>query len=233
MNGKKARLLAAGLLLALAIAPAAYLSGGYDASPDALSAMEGSRHLGHVQVFEPEEICGGLIFYPGGLVDHRAYAPLMQALSARGVLCLLTEMPLDLAVLDIRAADGLQALYPQVDRWLIGGHSLGGAMAADYAADHTEEYDGVVLLGAYSTADLSRTDLSVLCVYGTQDGVLNREEYAQCQRYYPQAFSEIVIEGGCHAYFGDYGEQKGDGEPAISREEQIEITADAIASMLE
>jgi len=226
------RLLAVCVALALVLGIGACFSRGYEASPDALSAMEAGAHNGHAQVFMPEEIRGGLIFYPGGLVDHRAYAPLMCLLRDRGILCLLVEMPLDLAVLDMKAADGLQELYPQVDRWLIGGHSLGGAMAASYVADHAQAYEGLVLLGAYSTADLSRTELNVLSVYGTQDGVLNREKYEECRRHYPQSFAEVVIDGGCHAYFGDYGEQKGDGLPAISREEQIRLTADAIAAML-
>ncbi len=230
---KGTKWLLAVLLLALVIGAGAYLRGGYDASPDALAAMTSSTHNGHAQVFEPEKIRGGLIFYPGGLVDHRAYAPLMQALSKRGVLCLLTEMPLDLAVLDMKAADGLQALYPDVNRWLIGGHSLGGAMAASYVAKHADAYDGLVLLGAYSTADLSQTNLDVLSVYGTQDGVLNRKKYENCLKHYPESFTEVVIDGGCHAYFGGYGEQKRDGVAKISREEQIAITADAIAAMLE
>ena len=186
-----------------------------------------------MQVFEPQQIRGGLIFYPGGLVDHRAYAPLMRLLSDRGILCLLIEMPLDLAVLNMHAADGLAAQYPEVEHWLIGGHSLGGAMAASYLEAHTDEYDGLVLLGAYSTADLSRTDLKVLSVYGTQDGVLNREKYDECLKHYPQCFEEVLIEGGCHACFGDYGMQKGDGIPSISREEQLCMTADAIARMFQ
>ena len=233
MMSRRKWLWAACLLLAAVIGTMTYLSGGYEASPDALAAMEGSVHNGHAQVFEPEEIRGGLIFYPGGLVDHAAYAPLMQALAERGVRCLLTEMPLDLAVLDMNAADGLQELYPKVDRWLIGGHSLGGAMAAGYAAKHADAYEGLVLLGAYSTADLSGTNLSVLSVHGSQDGVLNREKYVECLKHYPDNFKEMVIDGGNHAYFGDYGEQKGDGKAAITREEQIAITADAIAAMLE
>lgn len=221
------------VLLACFFAAGAYLSGGYDASPQAVEAMAHGRNSGHAQVFMPEEIRGGFIFYPGGLVDHRAYAPLMQALCERGVLCLLTEMPLDLAVLDMKAADGLQELHPETDRWLIGGHSLGGAMAASYVKEHADEYEGLVLLGAYSTADLSRTGLSVLSVYGSEDGVLNRDKYARSLKHYPQSFNEIVIDGGCHAYFGNYGAQKGDGVPAISAEEQIQITADAISAMFD
>ena len=205
MSRKTKRLLAAGVLLLVLVSPIVYVSGGYEASSDALAAMEGSAQKGHAQAFVPEKIRGGMIFYPGGLVDERAYAPLMQALADRDILCLLVQMPLNLAVLDMNAADGLQALYPDVERWLIGGHSLGGAMAASYAAGHENEYDGLVLLGAYSTADLSGTELQVLSVYGSEDGVLNHEKYAQCLKHYPTDFTEVVVDGGCHAYFGDYG----------------------------
>ena len=233
MSRKTKRLLALGVLLLVLVSPIVYVSGGYEASSDALAAMEGSAQKGHAQAFVPEKIRGGMIFYPGGLVDERAYAPLMQALADRDILCLLVQMPLNLAVLDMNAADGLQALYPDVERWLIGGHSLGGAMAASYAAGHENEYDGLVLLGAYSTADLSGTELQVLSVYGSEDGVLNHEKYAQCLKYYPADFTEVVVNGGCHAYFGDYGMQKGDGIPSISRAEQIAVAADAIAALLE
>ena len=231
MKQGKRRLLAACVLLVMVIG--AYLSIGYDASPEAIDAMAAGSHDGYAQVFMPQEVRGGLIFYPGGLVDHRAYAPLMRLLCDRGILCLLMEMPMDLAVLNVRAADGHQARYPQVERWLIGGHSLGGAMAASYVSDHADEYDALVLLGAYSTADLSRTDLRVLSIYGTQDGVLNREKYESCRGHYPPRFEEIVVDGGCHAYFGDYGTQKGDGTPSISREAQMTVAADAIAAMME
>ena len=233
MNVKRHTLAAAGILLVLLIAAGIYLTGGYGAKDDAIAAMQsGVSCAGHTAFVPQEDIVGGLIFYPGGLVDHRAYAPLMQALKERGVLSLLCEMPLDLAVLDMNAADGMQALYPDVNRWMIGGHSLGGAMAASYLAEHANEYEGLVLLGAYSTADLSRTNISVLSVYGTQDGVLNRQKYEECLANYPQDFTEVVIDGGCHAYFGDYGAQKGDGQPSVSLQEQLEITADAIAAML-
>lgn len=226
-------LIAVCVLLVCCCAAGVFLSGGYGASPAALEAIALGRDSGHAQVFMPEEVRCGLIFYPGGLVDHRAYAPLMQALCERGVLCLLLDMPLDLAVLDMNAADGLQEMHPETDTWLIGGHSLGGAMAASYVQKHADDYEGLVLLGAYSTADLSDTNLSVLSVYGSEDGVLNREKYEACLAHYPQDFTQIVIDGGCHAYFGDYGAQKGDGMPAITREAQIEIAADAIAAMFD
>jgi pimeloyl-ACP methyl ester carboxylesterase len=71
----------------------------------------------------------------------------MQACAERGILCVLLRMPGNLAVLDENAADGVAADYPEIDRWYIGGHSLGGAMAARYAAARTwgeNELEGLV-----------------------------------------------------------------------------------------
>lgn len=229
---KKRLLWCAVALMLLAWMGYAVCSGaGYSASESAAAMMPGET-AGGAAVFMPEEAQAGLVFYPGGLVDHAAYAPLMRALQDKGILCLLVEMPLDLAVLDMNAAEGLTALYPEIERWMIGGHSLGGAMAAAYAAAHPQEFDALLLLGAYAAEDLSGTEMAVLSVVGTEDGVLNREKYAQSMGHYPQRFMEVVLEGGCHAYFGDYGEQKGDGRATISRAEQIAATADAIERAL-
>lgn len=223
------------LLTALVLAMAslcAFLASGYDAQEEALLAMAQGETKGRVTAFGDEASETGLIFYPGGLVDHAAYALLMQELADRGVFCLLAEMPFNLAVLNMNAADGLTDGYPQIARWIIGGHSLGGAMAASYAAKHPKDFDGLLLLGAYAAADLSGTELSVLSLYGSEDGVLNREKYEASRAFYPQDFTEIVISGGNHAGFGCYGAQKGDGQAAISGEEQWAITADAAAQWL-
>ncbi|MBP3656616.1 MAG: alpha/beta fold hydrolase [Clostridia bacterium] len=184
-------------------------------------------------VFEPEGAAKGLIFYPGGKVEHTAYIPLMQACAGEGILCVLAEMPFRLAVLDVNAADGIREAYPGVEDWYIGGHSLGGSMAAAYLADHVSEFDGLILLGAYSTADLSAADLAALSVYGSEDQVMNREKYEANKPNLPRSLTELVIDGGCHAYFGMYGAQDGDGLPAITNEEQIRITAESIVRFME
>ena len=184
-------------------------------------------------VFEPEGATKGLIFYPGGKVEYRAYVPLMQACAEKGILCVLVEMPFNLAVLDVNAADGIQREYPEIEDWYIGGHSLGGSMAASYLAGHTEDYEGLILLGSYSTADLSDTDLEVLSVFGSEDQVMNREKYDENKSNLPTDFTETVIEGGCHAYFGMYGAQEGDGTPTITNEEQIRITVENIVKVME
>ena len=132
----------------------------------------------------------------------------------------------------MNAADGIREIYPQIKEWYIGGHSLGGAMAASYVEKHTDDYEGLILLGAYSTADLSNTDLKVLSLYGSEDGVMDRAKYEECRPNLPSDAVEIVIEGGCHAYFGMYGEQKGDGVSRIEPEDQIRQSADAIIDIM-
>ena len=180
-------------------------------------------------VFEPESTKVGFIFYPGGKVEHNAYQPLMVELARRGIMCALIKMPFNLAVLDINAADGIREAYPNISKWYIGGHSLGGSMAASHAGDRAKEYRGLVLLGAYSTADLNGTGLGVLSLYGSEDGVMNRDKYKKCHDNLPFSLTEWVIPGGNHAFFGMYGPQRGDGTATISNREQITVTADTIA----
>ncbi len=220
------------------VACAVYLGDYYRADMDAVeafapvSAVEMQTAGNGNLIWEPEQACAGFIFYPGGKVEYTAYIPLMEKLAAENILCVLVEMPFNLAVFDIDAAAGIPTEYPQIENWYIGGHSLGGAMAASYISENTDIFDGLVLLGAYSTADLSRTDLDVLSIYGSEDRVLDREKYRQNLTNLPADFEEIIIDGGCHAYFGVYGAQEGDGTPAITNEEQIKITADAVAAIV-
>lgn len=228
------------VVVALAITvgvSAIYLGDYYRADNEAIGAFlpQGttwSEEPDGTIVFEPEGATKGFVFYPGGKVEYTAYIPLMQACAEQGILCVLVEMPFNLAVFDVNAADGIQEQYPQIEDWYIGGHSLGGSMAASYLADNAEDYEGLILLGSYSTADLSDTDLAVLSVYGSEDKVMNREKYDENKSNLPSDFTEAVIDGGCHAYFGMYGAQNGDGTPTISNEEQINLTAIAISDLV-
>ncbi|MBQ8554382.1 MAG: alpha/beta hydrolase [Clostridia bacterium] len=214
-----------------------YASDYYSPSEDALAALATTetvtvRRTDDGLVFLPAEPAAGFIFYPGGKVEHTAYAPLMRALAEEGILCILTDMPLRLAVLDMDAAAGLSAQYPQVTRWSIGGHSLGGAMAASYAAENPDEFDGLVLLAAYSTAKLPEEGMAVASIYGTEDKVLAMDKYEQYRTNLPVHTVETVIPGGNHAQFGCYGAQSGDGAAAITAQEQIEATVAACLGVL-
>jgi len=227
------------LIFAVLIGAAAiYLSDYYRADKEAIEsfiALDGSTYEeksdGSI-VFAPSDPIAGLIFYPGGKVENDAYIPLMAALASRGILSVLVEMPFNLAVFDINAAEGIKENYPQVTDWYLSGHSLGGSMAASYLESRSDEYEGIILLGSYSTANLSDCDLKVLSAYGSEDRVLNIEKYNECRANLPEDFTELVIDGGCHAYFGMYGSQDKDGTPSISNEDQIEITANAIYALI-
>ena len=226
------------VLLVIGIGSYAYLSDYYHADEMAMAAMAyqtdsvQTEQNGDVIWFVPEDPTAGLIFYPGGKVEYTAYAPLLRACAENGILCALVRMPGNLAVLDANAADGLQEAYPEIITWYIAGHSLGGAMAATYAAAHPEDFDGLILLAAYSTKDLTGTALRVLSVYGSADSVMNRESYEKNRSNLPADTTEVVLDGGCHAQFGSYGPQDGDGVPTISGEEQVRQTTEAITAFI-
>lgn len=238
-NKRRKRIITLILILSIMVgACAIYLSDYYHADRDAIVAFSSTNNMtaktleDDTIIYEPEAPTAGFIFYPGGKVEYTAYTPLMEACASEGILCALVEMPFNLAVLDVNAADGIQKLYPEIEEWYIGGHSLGGSMAASYLADYADAYEGLILLGSYSTADLSDTELSVLSIYGSEDRVMNQEKYNSNKSNLPNDFKEFVIEGGCHAYFGMYGAQDGDGTPTITNEDQIEFTVQEIMTMI-
>ena len=226
------------ILLIAAIGIGAYLLDYYPPSETAVNQLE--ELTDSVQIvrgnnmisFVPDDARIGIIFYPGGKVAYESYAPLMELCGENGILCVLLHMPANLAVLDQNAAEGIRELYPQVQKWYLAGHSLGGTVAAIYLSDHAKEFEGLILLASYSTADLSDTKLKVLSVYGSEDGVLNRKAYEENRDMLPEDYKEVIIEGGCHAYFGSYGEQSGDGTPTITPQEQQRQTAQEIINFL-
>ncbi|MDD6389617.1 MAG: alpha/beta hydrolase [Firmicutes bacterium] len=176
----------------------------------------------------PEDADAGIIFYQGARVDAVSYAPLMRELADSGIACFTSYMPYDLAILDKDAAEEIIRYNPDIGRWYIAGHSLGGAMAASFAGENPELFEGVILLGAYSADDISDANLKVISIYGSEDKILNMDKYREYSANLPDDFTEVVIEGGCHSYFGDYGLQKGDGKPLISLNSQIKQTAEII-----
>ena len=214
---------------------AIYVSDYYRADSVAIESFTASHSVranessGGFIVFEPIDPNAGFIFYPGGKVEYTAYIPLMSALAEKGVLCILIPMPFNLAVLDMNAAKGMTDKYPKVDNWYIGGHSLGGSMAASFVADNSDDFDGLILLGSYSTAEVT---LPVLSVYGSEDKVMNREKYDKYKTNISSSLTETVIDGGCHAYFGMYGAQDGDGMPSVSNEKQIHLTVEEIIKFI-
>ena len=167
-----------------------------------------------------------LIFYPGGKVEETAYAPLLNRLAGQGMDVCLVRMPFRLAVFGVNKADHVMKQHDYA-HWYIGGHSLGGVMAASYAAAHGGQLSGVYMLAAYSSKPLDDNTRAVL-IYGSEDGVLNRAKLEEANRYLPVDSAAYVIEGGNHAQFGNYGIQNGDGNALISAEEQQQRAAELI-----
>lgn len=174
----------------------------------------------------------GIMFYPGAKVEYKAYEPLMKTLAKQGFFCILIEMPYNLAILDIYAADGLVDKYTKIDDWYMMGHSLGGSMAGIYLKDNYKEFDGVILLGSYILEDLTYTDLYVISIYGSEDKILNKEVYESAKVNYPNSFDEMLIQGGNHSGFAVYGVQRGDGVATITGEQQIRQTGVILSKLL-
>jgi len=164
----------------------------------------------------------GLIFYPGGKVEATAYVPLLKKISDQGITVVLNEMPMNLAVFDIKAADDIYDKYPDISKWYIAGHSLGGVMASSYVGNNSDKVEGLILLGAYPIND---ADINTLVLYGTHDIKLDLTKLEGQENV-------VEIVDGNHAYFGDYGEQEGDGKSLISRKKQQEIAVKEIVSFI-
>ena len=165
-----------------------------------------------------------LIFYPGAKVEAEAYAPILRQLAEEDMDVYLVKMPLNLAFFGIGRA-GEIVRKSSYNQYYISGHSLGGAMAAAYAAKHESDFEGIILLAAYPTQE---TSLDTLIVYGSEDGVLNMDRVEEATALITGKYSEVVIDGGNHAQCGNYGEQSGDRKAAISFEEQQAQTIEAI-----
>ena len=172
-----------------------------------------------------------IIFYPGAKVEYTSYLPLCVKLAEEGFDCFIVEMPFHLAILGMNKAGKIMDNY-EYDNWYLAGHSLGGAMAANYVADNVEEFTGLIMLAAYPTKALVSEGLKVLSVYGDEDQILNKEKVEAGAELVPECYREISLGGANHAGFGNYGPQEGDGEATMEREMQQERTVHYILRMM-
>ena len=205
----------------------------YPAFPEAAALAESAKTPQGWYVFLPTLPADtGFIFYPGGLVDPAAYAPLMKQLSDEGIMSVITPMPLDLAIFGVNKADDVIAAYPEIKHWIIGGHSLGGSMAAEYVKGHPSAVEGMAFMAAYpaDSTNLSTLPIKVVSIHGSNDGLATDAKIQNSLKNLPADTKAVLIEGGNHAQYGNYGPQAGDGQATISREEQ---QRQAVAATLE
>jgi len=233
-----------GIVAAIIFAVILFINDYYKATEKALKAILGE---GAIEVTETDDYYlftksplssyagigegKGIIFYPGGKVDEVAYAPILSEFAAEGYDVYLVKMPARLAMFGMNKAEAIMESATDVQGWTMMGHSLGGAMAAAFCASHDEEVDNLVLLAAYSMEDISELDIDVYSFYGSEDKVLNMDNYEKYYENLPEDTVETVIEGGNHAYYGHYGEQDGDGTATISREEQQTSVLDVFLTL--
>lgn len=176
----------------------------------------------------------GFIFYPGGRIDPRGYAPLMQAVASQGYLIVIPTMPLNMAPFNSNVASEIMVFYPEIQNWVIGGHSVGGTMAAQYTVNHTDEIDGVVIWASYpaDTGDLSELSIPVTLIYGSLDPRVNTDSIAERQSLLPPDCEVVQIIGGDHHQFGAYKINPEEHFATISAEDQHQQIVDATLTLL-
>ena len=206
---------------------------------DALAALESDSQVtvtetGDYVSFMPTDTTPtkAFVFYPGGRVDYRAYAAPLHQLAEQGYLAILLPVRLNLAFFDINAADRAIPDFPEIQDWAVGGHSLGGVAASLYAAKH-EDLDGVVYWASYPADDkLKTSDKAFSSIYGTLD-MGGMEGFQSSASLLPADTEFVVIEGGNHSQFGNYGLQPGDNPATITWQEQQAQAVAATARLLD
>ena len=207
-------------------------------APEALSALESNSQvtitIDDYITFQPANAqpTTGFIFYPGGHVDYRSYAAPLHELAAQGYLVILVPVRLNLAFFEIKAAQAPIDAHPEIEYWVVGGHSLGGVASAMFAKDNPE-IDGLIFWASYPADDsFKNSDIKVVSIYGTND-MAGVQKFEDIKALLPQDTQFVVIDGGNHAQFGDYGPQPGDNTATISRAEQQKQAVEASANFLQ
>jgi dienelactone hydrolase len=180
--------------------------------PEAIEALDGDDQVNVTNkpwlTFSPAKVepTTGFIFYPGGRVDPRGYAPLMKEIAAEGYLVVVPEMPVNMAVFNPNIADDIISYYPHINRWVIAGHSVGGTMAAQYSYQNQETIDGLVIWASYpaGNSSLSGSDIPVVSIYGSQDPGVGDAAIAERKKLLPEKTVYVRIDGGDHHQFGVY-----------------------------
>lgn len=208
--------------------------------PEALAAMQSTDTVQFSEqngwlVYKPigAEPTAGLVIYPGGKVDYRAYAPTAQALAAQGYLVVIPPMPLNLAFFDVNAAEKIIAAFPEIQTWAVAGHSLGGVAASSFAAQNPDQIQGVAFWASYPQGSMTTFPGQVISISASNDGLATPDKIEASKKDLPASAQFVVIEGGNHAQFGYYGEQEGDNPATISRAEQQNQLVTAMVQFLQ
>jgi len=241
INSKK-KLISLIILVIVIIAIAGfvyYVSDYYRADNQALAALKSTDSYNVTNTddyitFTPTEngSATGVIIYPGGKVEAEAYSLMASKLAENGYTTIIVKMPFNLAFFDSNKADNVIDDHPEIKNWVIGGHSLGGVFASDYAVNNQDKIKGVIYLAAYPSADASNATFKALSIRGSLDALTTSQDIEENKNKFPADTTFITINGGNHYNFGNYGVQTGDNNSTITREQQQDETVNAILEFL-
>lgn len=198
----------------------------YKPTKEALSLVDEQKDEDYI-AFGEKGAKIGVIFYQGAKVEAEAYSYLGEALAKDGHFVVMPKLPLNLAILGINEVDSVIEKYPEVQKWYVAGHSMGGAMISKYAFQHEEKVDGIIFLGSYPADDFSTKSIPMLSIYGEVDALATVEKIENNKKFMSKNTTMHMIKGGNHAHFGMYGEQKGDNAslitPKAQRDETVKV----------
>jgi len=184
----------------------------------------------------------GLIFFPGGMVQPEAYAPLLRTIAEQGYNVFIVKLPFGSAPLQSQETYVMEQALEIIDinasvqYWVVGGHSRGAAIASRFAVLHGGSFDGLLLIGTShpkeAAFNLSNSNLAVTKIYAANDGLASPPEVEVNAIYLPETTHWVFIDGGNHSQFGYFGTLLGDNAATISRAQQQELTVAAILAAL-
>ena len=222
-----------GLILFFALSITLYARNVLKASPPTPVALQAMQSDGKLTInktnygweFVPAgAVKAGLAFYPGGLVEPPAYAPILRRIASSGYRVALLQVRFNLAVTEQGKARPALEAHPEL-KWFLAGHSLGGVVASNYADSNPDKVAGLVLWAAYPQNNLSAKSIPTLALFGEKDGVTNKERLEAAKALLPQGTIQITIQGLNHAGFGAYGAQRGDNPATIGLEQGWDTVA--------
>lgn len=200
----------------------------FDYGPTAEAKTYLGEKVGQGYQFGDPKSETGFIFYQGAKVDPAAYSYIGQQLAEKGHFVTIPKLPFNIALLN--ANEGLSIIddHPDVKRWYLIGHSLGGS-AASTILDESPKIKGIIFLASYP---IDAIDTPSLTVYGGRDGVLPVKDIEASKAEVRSDATFHLIEDGNHANFGMYGKQKGDNSSPLSAKEQQDETLTVIDAFL-
>lgn len=239
MTARRIVLAVLGIALVAFVGAAAWLVWPQATLPEAEAALASTptvafEDAGSWLAYEPTGVDAtvGIVLYPGAKVTAEAYAPTARAIAGQGFAAYVVRLPLNLAFLSPGAAESVRTAEPRIRTWALWGHSLGGAMAGQHAAEQPGAYAGIAFCGSYPNGDLSGQPMIATSIYGTLDGGLERITSDETRGQLPASTTFVPIEGGNHEGCGWYTGQLGDPPAEISREEQQRRVVEATVAML-